>query len=494
MTAVHPQAFEGYQLFHEGILALADVESNGIRIDVDYCHKQMDHLEKRIEYFKKKILEHPEGKLWKETYGNNMNFDAGDQLAFILFDKLKYKPQVFTAKSTEEKPNPSTSQAALEQIKSPIVENLTRMRRLSKARGTYIANYIREQWDGWLHPFFNLHTVTTFRSSSSNINFQNQPVRIPYIKRLVRQAVIPRPGHMLGEIDFSGVEVRVAACYHRDPNMIKDIIDPERDMHRDMAMECYKLSLDEVNKHTRYCGKNKFVFPQFYGDYYVNNARDLWDAINFMKLETKQGLPLREHLKENGISSYKIFEDHIKAVEKYFWGTRYPVYGKWKETHWEKYQKTGYVDLLTGFRCAGVMKRNEAINYPVQGAAFHCLLWCLIQMNRWLKENNMRTVIIGQIHDSIVLDIHPEEANAVLAKAYKIMEHDIREHWGWILVPLEVDTELTPVDQSWYNKDEVKRDGLVCDCLNEWLYSKEKDGRKYRECPVCGKEYETGNA
>lgn len=282
---------------------------------------------------------------------------------------------------------------------------------------------------------------------------------------------------MLVEIDFSGVEVRIAACYNQDPVLIKDIIDPTRDMHRDMAMECYKLGLDEVDKKTRYNGKNKFVFPQFYGDYYVSCARSLWDAIHIQDLKTKQGVPLKKHLRKKGIASYPKFESHIKSVEDYFWGERFRVYDKWKERHWEEYQRNGYVDLKTGFRCGGFMTRNQAINYPVQGAAFHCLLWCLIQLHSWMKKINSKSKIIGQIHDSIVIMMHPDELNKILKKAYRIMEKEIRAHWPWIIVPLEVETEATPINGSWYLKKEIVKE--PCSCGSNWIYKETK------ECPIC---------
>lgn len=486
---IHPTGTEGYQLLHEGILALADAEEYGMNIDINYCKKKRTHLTRRIERAEKKIEEYEEVKFWKKKYGSKFKIGSDQQLGDILFNDFGHEAKIFT---NDKKTRPSTSQEALEQLNVPFVKDYVEIKRLKKTRDTYLENYIKESVSGILRPFFHLHTVRTYRGSASQINFQNQPVRIPEIKKLVRSAVIPRPGFMIGEIDFSGIEVRIAACYHNDPNMIKEIIDPARDMHRDMAQECYLLGDNEWTKETRYCGKNKFVFPQFYGDYYGNNARDLWASILQLNLETRQGTPLKIHLKKKNIKTYKQFEKHIQKVEKDFWTRRFKVYGEWKNTHWKEYLKKGYVDIKTGFRCAGLMSRNDAINYPIQGAAFHCLLWSLIQLNRWLKENNMLSKIIGQIHDSLVMEIHPDEANVVLATAKYIMTEAIRKYWDWIIVPLDIEVELTPVNGSWYFKKEtIVPDDFKCDCGMEWLYQNKTETAIIWNCPVCGNRYET---
>src|SRR5690606_20675796 len=102
-------------------------------------------------------------------------------------------------------------------------------------------------------------------NSSDSPNFQNLPIRNPKMAKIIRSAFIPRSDrHVLVEIDYSGIEVRVAACYHKDPVMIEYINDPTKDMHRDMAAQCYLAPPEQVSKQMRYCGKNMYVFPQFY--------------------------------------------------------------------------------------------------------------------------------------------------------------------------------------------------------------------------------------
>ena len=224
-------------------------------------------------------------------------------------------------------------------------------------------------------------------------------------------------------------------------------------MHRDMACDCYLLEPAQVTKAIRYLGKNGFVFPEFYGSYYKQVAPAMWRAAERLELEEgPMGTPLMEHLLQK-FGGYPAFEDHIREVEHDFWYRRFPVYRKWRERWWIEYQRRGYFDTLTGFRCGGtVLGRNQSINYPVQGSAFHCLLWSLIQLDRWITDEGLDSRIVGQIHDSILQDMVPVEVPAYLAEARMIMRDDIRERWPWITLPLDIETEAAPVDGSWYEK------------------------------------------
>ena len=289
-------------------------------------------------------------------------------------------------------------------------------------------------------------------NSSASPNFQNIPIRDPDVAKLIRRAFIPRLGHQLGGVDYAAIEVKISAAYHQDPVMLEYINNSEKDMHRDMAMECYLLEQSHVTKQIRYCAKNKFVFPQFYGDWYKSCARSLWDAIPAMKLVRTDGMSLKEHLHEQGIRSYQEFENHIRKVEDRFWNDRFRVYERWKDRWLKQYERSGKIHMLTGFTCSGVMQKNQVINYPVQGVAFHCLLWSLIRLHGWMKERGLRSRIVGQIHDEITMDNHAEEMGVVLRQARQIMCEDIRKEWKWIATPLEISAEFGGKDESWYLK------------------------------------------
>jgi DNA polymerase I-like protein with 3'-5' exonuclease and polymerase domains len=283
---------------------------------------------------------------------------------------------------------------------------------------------------------------------------------------IVRKAIYPRPGHQLLEVDFSGLEVRIAACYHKDPNMLRYIKSDKADMHRDMMEEIFKIKYNDSEQHAylRAAAKNGFVFPEFYGDYFINCANYMackWGELpnGIFKDDTgvfvdAGGTTLGRHLRSEGIKSIRSFEKHLEQIEYDFWTNRFPDYAKWKRHWWNLYKRRGYVDLLTGFRCHGVMSKNDATNYPVQGAAFHCLLWSFIQLDRMLER--MDTKLLGQIHDSVLLDVHPDELEKVSAMVQMVTTKLLPDTWKWIIVPLEVDAEICPVDGSWAEKEKFK--------------------------------------
>lgn len=460
---VQPATPEAYELLQEGSIALAEVESNGIAIDVDYLERAMRKTKKKVARLVQQLEEDEVMKVWKKTYRGAFKLQSGEQLGKVLFDKMG-----FEAPEKTEKGKYSTDEEALSTIEHPFVQAYLEVKKLQKALNTNLRGLSREVVNGFVHCFFNLHTVQTYRSSSDSFNFQNIPVRDPNLARLIRRCFIPRPGRQLAEIDISGAEVRVATCYHRDPRMIDYILDPTKDMHRDMAMEIYCLPEREISKPIRHCGKNMFVFPEFYGDWYKDCARLLWASVDKIPLTTTSGKPLRQHLTEVGLTERGAldpdsdteegtFEDHLKKIEHSFWNDRFPVYSQWKRDWYEQYQRQGWFQMLTGFVCHGHMGRNEVINYPVQGAAFHCLLWALIRIVRKeLKKRNMQTLVVGQIHDSMVCDVVPSELDEFLAICHKVFTVKLRRHWPWLIVPIEIEAEVAPVGGSWVDKAKYK--------------------------------------
>jgi len=455
-----------YRLFHEGTLALANVEANGFRVDVDYLQRAIKKSEKKIKRMEEKLREDDVYKTWRKHYGANTNLGSDRQLAHILFSVMGYP-----CRERTEGGELSAKEANLVDIDLPFIKTYRRCEKLKKARGTFLQGILDfTTSDGMLHSNFNLNIAATFRSSVNDPNLQNFPIRDEELSKLIRSCFIPRDGHRLVESDFSGIEVGIACCYNKDPKLIKDYT--EGDMHRDMAIKCYQLALKEVSKTIRYCAKNMFVFPEFYGSYYIDCSRNLWEAIERMELKTTSDLSLREHLSNIGITKLGrcdpdqtprkgTFEAHIKAVEDEFWNVRYRVYNEWKKKTWEEYKRKGYCQLLSGFVCSRnsdglVLNRKQVINYQIQGAAFHCLLWCLIEMDKWLRENNMRSKIVNQIHDSIIGDVHEDELEDYTAKIQELMTVAILKFWKWIIVPLSVEIEMTEVNGNWSQKKKVE--------------------------------------
>lgn len=485
---------EAYDLLHQGVISLAQVEANGVRIDTDYLDRTIKETGDKITSLQKEMRGDPIFHRWRKRFGEKTKMGSREQLGKLLFGEMGYESKGETATGKAK-----VDESAFDGIDLPFVKNFIRLEKLKKIQSTYLGGVLREVVDGYLHPVFNLHTVQTFRSSSSDPNFQNLPIRNPEFGGLIRRAFIPREGRVLVEIDYSGIEVRIAACYHQDPAMLEYIEDPSKDMHRDMAAECYMIDPKQVSKGARYCAKNMFVFPQFYGSFYVDCAKALWEAIDRMSLTLEGGIhtkiegsgthpknmnearqtsgptppySLKQHLASKGIKKLGAcdpsqkplpgtFEHHIKQVEDRFWNKRFPTYAQWKKTWWNSYQKGGGFSTLTGFRIDGLYGRNDVINYPVQGSAFHCLLWSLIRIQSLLRKRKMQTLVVGQIHDSIIADVPVEELQDYLTLAKRVMTVSLPKVWKWIITPLDVEAEVTPVGGNWFEKKEwVEKNGL----------------------------------
>lgn len=453
---MHPHTEDAYRLLHDSTLTLADVERNGIHFDEEYAIKQERRLTKKIKILTQKLKNSTFYKEWQLSSKSPINFNSNIQLANFLYKTKGYTPASVTKKSGQG----STSEDALQALKIPELDILLKIRKLKKLRDTYLGSFTTEQSGGIIHPFFNLHNVITYRSSASAPNFQNIPKREQDAMRITRRCLIPTPGNLFLEADYGQLEVRIAACYNKDPKLIYDII--HGDMHADMASEIFFLDIDKSKKghsNLRKAAKNGFVFPEFYGDYFGRCAvllshkwgklpeKGTWKANQGIEIE--DGYFLGEHLRKNGLKNLQQFSDHIEKIENDFWNHRYPVYRDWKESLWEKYQKDGYIDLKTGFRCSGVMDKNNAINYPVQGAAFHCLLWSMNRIHFLLKTYKMKTKIIGQIHDAILFDVSPPELEEVKSIVTQVMTESLPKAWSWINIPLEIEFEEGKINESW---------------------------------------------
>ena len=451
---------EAYDLLHRGILALSDVEANGMRVDVGYLEGARAEVRGMIKETKEELRESAEYKVWRRLYGQKTNLGSRPQMARVLFDEMGHESQGATETGAYK-----MDEASLERLRLPFVEKYLELTKMEKLAGTYIDGVLKHVQGDLLHPTFNLHTTVTFRSSSNSPNFQNFPVRDKTVAKIIRRAFISREGHQLSEIDYSGAEVRVAACYHKDPAMVRYIHDKTTDMHRDAGMDVYKLTKAQMTGKIRKVVKGMFVFAQFYGSWWLQCAKDLWEVIDREGLTLADGTCLKAHLRANGIKGLgngnsknpqpASFEAHLKAVEKTFWKTRFKVYHKWRLDWFEAYKERMYFDTLTGFRLGGVMNFKDAINYPVQGSSFHCLLWALTKLNKALRKRRMRTVIVGQIHDSIVADVATDEKAEYFALAKEIMTDDVMAHYPWLIVPMEVEAELCPVGGSWYDKESI---------------------------------------
>jgi len=448
---------DAYQLVHDGVVALSVVERNGMRIDVEYCKGKIDWLDWKIAQAERRLKATQLYYAWDARYGSKLKYSSAPQLRSVLYADLHVKPFKQTEGGEESADEESLRQTGVEGI-----DHLLKMRKYKKVQD-FLRGFLRYEIDGRIHPSYMLHTVTTYRSSSSSPNMQNVPKRDAEAMEICRRAIVPSLGCQILEIDFSGIEVAISAVYHKDPSMIRYLKDPTSDMHADTALDLFMLQgLNTKLKDMpggptlRQASKNGFVFPQFYGDYYITCAFNV--ACNWLKLpQTRDwragdgikfnGAPIAGHLVSRGIEALSDYEEHVRKVENNFWGRRFPVYKRWRDSWHRDYQRTGGFEMLTGFRCFGVFGRNQVTNYPVQGTAFHCLLWTLIQLVN--RTRGWRSKVIGEIHDSVLFDAHPDEVAELVALTKQVAEVELAKNWKWIIVPMRVESSVSKIDGSW---------------------------------------------
>lgn len=449
---------DAYALIHNGSAVLAQVEANGIRIDTDYLKKAISKTRRQINHVTDRIKNDKIFELWRKIYGQKTNMGSKEQLGKILFEHMEIECTHHTPTG-----RPSITESSLEGLNLQFTKDIVRLEKLKKTASTYLKGIKREVVDGFIHPFFNLHTTRTYRSSSSEPNFQNIPARNPEMKRIVRRCFIPREGHVLIESDYGRLEVCVSACYHKDPAMIRYIKDKTMDMHRDLASKCFMIPNEEVSRDARLSGKGSFVFAQFYGDFYGHCANNMWKDMIRMELSTNSGDSVRDILRQHGIDRLGdcapkgdpvpgTFAHHLRNVERWFWKNKFKQYDAWKRTWWNAYERRGHFTTLTGFKIRGDYNRKEVSNYPIQGSGFHCLLWTLICLQEELRKRKMKAKIVGQIHDCILSDVPVEEVDEYVEITNRIATEDIRRAWRWIIVPLEMEFESCPEGGSWYDK------------------------------------------
>jgi hypothetical protein len=248
--------------------------------------------------------------------------------------------------------------------------------------------------------------------------------------------------------------------------MIHYASDPKADIHRDKAAEMFLCKGSQITKKTRYKGKDGFVFPKLYGSYYKKMAKAVWACLDDAGMEV-EGIALKEWLSQKGISELGpcstkkdappplpgTFEYHLRKMELKF-EEDFHVYREKSDLVLEDYRKNGYFRLITGFVVEGLYTKNQILNYLVQGPAFHCLLWCIIRIQKILRKRKMRSLIVSQVHDCVLGDVPEEETQEFLNLTKQVMTVDLPKAWPWIIVPLKAEVDCSPVfpEGNWWNK------------------------------------------
>jgi hypothetical protein len=258
--------------------------------------------------------------------------------------------------------------------------------------------------------------------------------------------------------------------------MIRYLKDPKSDMHRDIAVDMFCLDPKVMAKWSdedkslfkrtlRDAAKNGVTFPMFYGSVWFQCAPAIWDRITRGKwLVPGTGITVVKWLKKHGIKELgncepggepepHTFADHMQRMERKVWDDMFPDYRDWKRDTYNDYLERGWFEYVTGFLIEGYYRKNQVVNYVIQGPSFHCLLWTLIQMQKWIKRYKMKTKIVNQIHDSGIVDCPKREFKTVVDKFNEVVEVDLPKHWDWINIPLRLEMEAS--DSNWYDKHDI---------------------------------------
>ena len=446
---------KGYKLFHESFSTYVDMETIGLRVDIDAL-KNADYVVKeKLKSILDSIANDPSVLKWEAINDSVFDHMKEDHLKNFLFTYLKQKPVIMTSGGASGIKKPSVNKEAIEAIyqstKLEVLRWIISYNKWLKVKSTYIDGIYREMVDGVVHCNFGLGYVKTYRTSCSSINLQNIPKRDAEVRDLIRAIFYPRFGSGLVEYDFKAFEVSIYACYSRDSMLISYVSDLRKDMHRDMAAYIFRMKPEDVPKILRQETKSGFVFSQLYGAMYTTNAQYFWDWFN-----TDVGRPFWDDFsKRTGISSYSAWEQWMSQVEYYFWYTLFPQLGAMKDAKWLNFLKNGRVKYFTGFYAEGNMTSTQVINGDIQGTASHLKLFVMNKANEKFKKDKVKARVFLEIHDSILID-RPESEDKYVDSVFRwIVNTLIPEEYPWVVVPLYLEKAMAGVDRPWNELEEV---------------------------------------
>lgn len=465
-----PASRSAFKLFHEGVVAFANIENTGMPVNSERLEQSDAKVTEMIRELETELRQDEVYNLQRKLYGKDCSLGSLDQLATVLYKELGYPGAKLSEKSKKFVLDDEALEALEKDHKVTYLKRFRRLRKLQKLKGTYLDGIRREMVNGRIHGFFNLHLVQSYRGSADTPNLNNLPSRDKEVSKFVKSCITPEAGFNIVEVDFGSLEVRIGACYHKDPTLL-GYLETGYDMHSDIAKQCYRYDDAWIAENPdlaatlRTATKGDAVFSWTYGNYYIDVSNRLW------KTATRNNL--LPYLRSTGITHLGIEKDpttekwiehhakdafvtHIKGIEEDFWGRRFRVYDQWRRDWYDAYRRHGYFETLTGFMWHGVEKRNFILNCPIQGSAFHCLLQSIIDLQKALKYYKMRSRIICEIHDSIIAEVPDDEMYAFAELSEEIMCHRLRQKWPWIITDLPIKIECSPI--SWHDKTEYHKE------------------------------------
>jgi len=394
---------------------LMDMESTGVALDVGFLRKMSVELQSRLAELEDAIYHH---------VGYRLNLNSSQQLSEALFDRLGLPTAGVSRGKTGRY---STAADVLESLREahPVVELLLEHRQLSKIKSTYVDALpeLVNPLTGRLHTSWNQTGAVTGRISSSDPNLQNIPIRTD-IGRRVRQAfVAPRGSRLLGA-DYSQVELRILAHISQDKNLLQAFHRGE-DIHARTAASVYGVPIADVTPDMRRLAKT-INFGLIYG-------------------MSDWGLAARTELTQAESGEF---------IDKYF--GQFPRVKEYLERVKRQAAEEGCVETLlgrkryfpelqAGSRAHGRVRaaaERMAINHPIQGTAADIIKLAMIRLHQELCQRRLRSKMILQVHDELVLETPNAELEEVTGLVRSVMEGayaldaplrvDIKtgSHWG----------------------------------------------------------------
>lgn len=391
---------------------LADMEYTGVSVDEQYLYRLTLSMNNQLAAI--------EGKIY-ELAGQIFNINSPRQVGEVLFEKMGLK-----AKKKKGKTNYSTNAAVLEELSEEyeIARLILDYRKFAKLKSTYTEALpaLIDSKDGRIHTTYNQTVTATGRLSSSNPNLQNIPVRTEEGNK-IRNAFVPKDkeNYLILSADYSQIELRLLAHISQDKNLV-EAFNSGVDVHTLTASKVFDVPVEDVTKDMRY--KSKAVnFGIIYG-------------------QSKYGLA-----KALGISN----AEAETFINKYF--ATYPRVKAYMEGTVIEAEKNGYVETIFGRKrylstelssSNGMIRefaKRAAINQPMQGTAADLMKIAMIDFSKKLKENNLQSKMIMQVHDELVIEVLKSEQDIVTKLVKEAMELNQP-----LSVPLVVDVN---VGESW---------------------------------------------
>ena len=365
------------------VKVLTDIESEGVRIDMDFLKDYSKELE--IDAAK------CEESVYSQA-GVRFNLASPKQLGEVLFEKLHLDTKAKKTKGGQY----ATGEDVLLKLshQNKIVEDILGFRELTKLKSTYVDSLpeLINKRTGRVHTCYGQAIAVTGRLSSNNPNLQNIPVRTER-GREIRKAFIPRDkDHVIISADYSQIELRIVAAISGDPAMC-EAFKEKKDIHTATAAKVFNVEEEEVTKEMRYKAKSVN-----FGIIYGQGAFGLAENLAISRQEARD---IIDNYKKQFTHIQQYMDDTIAFCKKH--GYVETLMGR---KRWLK-------DINSGnFTVRSFAERN-AINSPIQGTAADMIKLAMIMIHDEFKKQKFRSRMIMQVHDELVFDAHKEEVDII---------------------------------------------------------------------------------